>query len=73
MAITETRPEALAELAEVGETTPISTSPSTVFGSGDHTTLGRLYIGAGLLFGIAGWVVQALVRVGLLGLSLIHI
>ena len=59
MAITETRPEALAEL---GEPTPLSTSPSTVFGSGDHTTLGRLYIGAALLFGIAGWVAQALVR-----------
>jgi cytochrome c oxidase subunit I+III len=64
MAITDTRPEALAE---IGEPTPISTSPSTVFGSGDHTTLGRLWIGAALLFGIAGWVVEALVRIGLLG------
>ena len=59
MAITETRPEAATEVdAEV-----LTRSPNTVFGSGDHLTLGRLWIGAALLFGVAGWVVTALVGV----------
>ena len=63
MAITETRPEAATEVdAEV-----LTRSPNTVFGSGDHLTLGRLWIGAALLFGVAGWVVTALVGVNQIG------
>jgi heme/copper-type cytochrome/quinol oxidase subunit 1 len=45
----------------------LTSSPDTVFGSGDHVTLGRLWIGAALLFGIAGWVVTALVGANQIG------
>jgi cytochrome c oxidase subunit I+III len=64
MALTDTRPETVAA---VRETTSMSSSPNTPFGSGDHTTLGRLYIGAALLLGVAGWVVNALVGASQLG------
>lgn len=63
MAITDTRPEVATE----ADAPVISTSPDTVFGSGDHTTLGRLWIGAALLVGIAGWVVTALVGANQIG------
>jgi heme/copper-type cytochrome/quinol oxidase subunit 1 len=63
MAITDTRPE----VAAPADAPEFTTSPNTVFGSGDHTTLGRLWIGAALLLGIAGWVVNAIVGVNQIG------
>ena len=63
MAITETRPEAATDVDAAVDAEALTTSPNTVFGSGDHLTLGRLWIGAALLFGVAGWVVTALVGV----------
>lgn len=63
MAITDTRPEVATE----AEAPALTTSPNTVFGTGDHTTLGRMWIGAALLLGIAGWVLTALVGVHEIG------
>jgi cytochrome c oxidase subunit 1 len=58
MALTDTRPE-----SDTG-TTPVHTSgvvaPVSILGSGDHKTIGLVYVVASLLFGVAGWVATAL-------------
>lgn len=61
MAITETRPDTIVEThvnpwGEGEEYPPFTRA----LGSGDHKTLGRLYVGFALLFGIAAWVLTAL-------------
>jgi len=67
MAITDTRPAAEPEADAEVEAEVLTRSPNTVFGSGDHLTLGRLWIGAALLFGVAGWVASALVEANQIG------
>jgi cytochrome c oxidase subunit 1 len=62
MAITETRPDSSILETHVnpwgeGDEYPPFTR---ALGSGDHKTLGRLYVGFSLLFGIAAWVLTKL-------------
>ncbi len=59
MALTETRPDTEAESAAVVETATMPTVDA-VLGTGDHKTIGRLWIGSGILFLIAGLVMELL-------------
>jgi len=59
MALTETRPE---RTAEVASPRPQPTAVEQVLGTGDHKTVGRLFIGASLLFLAVDLVVGALVH-----------
>jgi heme/copper-type cytochrome/quinol oxidase subunit 1 len=63
MTITETRPTAESQ-QDAHQGAPAATGLAAVLGSGDHKTLGRLFIGFSLLFGAASSVALAL---GLLG------
>ena len=55
MALTETRPDADEVEAEASPATPAATTTiDSVLGTGDHTTIGRLWIGFGALFTVAG-------------------
>jgi heme/copper-type cytochrome/quinol oxidase subunit 1 len=65
MAITETRPDTgtpdpLVEHVNPWDTGEIYPSFARTIGSGDHKTLGRLYVGLSLLFGVAAWVLIGL-------------
>ena len=60
MAITDTRPETGTDLAVAPSMVP---APVSILGSGDHTTVGLVYIVASVLFGIAGWVALSLARI----------
>jgi heme/copper-type cytochrome/quinol oxidase subunit 1 len=64
MAITETTSPAATE-TQVNPWDADADVPAVadVFGSGDHKTLGRLWIGFALLFGLVSWGLQALVSV----------
>lgn len=64
MAITDTRPESDTAAASP---TPVTPARVPALGSGDHKTIGRLYVAAALLFGIAGWVVTALAGIHTIG------
>ena len=68
MALTETRPDIDDEVDAVVETTAPATVDS-ILGSGDHKTIGRLWIGSGLLFLIAGLVLEAVASAELADLS----
>ena len=59
MALTETRPDTDPEVDAPAAAVAAPTVDS-VLGSGDHKTIGRLWIGAGLLFLIAGLVLDLL-------------
>lgn len=64
MALTDTRPES----AEASAVAPaLAPSPITIFGTGDHKAIGTVYVVAALLFGVAGWVVNALVSLHAVG------
>jgi len=57
MAITETSPTPTAEASTTASSTPPSIVPTPrglvgVLGTGDHKTIGRLYVGFSLLFGV---------------------
>lgn len=62
MAITETRPETSTAEAHVNPWGDADEYPSFArsLGSSDHKTLGRLFIGFSLVFGVAAWVLVAL-------------
>jgi len=60
MAITETRPETVTEHVNPWDTGEIYPSFAQTIGSGDHKTLGRLYVGLALIFGVAAWALTAL-------------
>ena len=60
MALTQTRPDATAAEAEAPTA---STTLDGLLGSADHKTIGRLWIGAGLLFLVAGLVITAVAGV----------
>ncbi len=65
MALTETRPETVQDVPVEEHVNPWDTGEeypalARVLGSGDHKTLGRLYIGLALVFGLLAWVLQAL-------------
>lgn len=68
MALTETRPDIEAEPAAVVEaaTTP---TVDAVLGTGDHKTIGRLWIGSSLLFLIAGLVLELVATAEIADLS----
>lgn len=61
MALTDTRPASDTESSAVAPA--LAPSPLTIFGSGDHKAIGTVYVVAALLFGVAGWIVNALVSV----------
>jgi cytochrome c oxidase subunit 1 len=65
MAITETRPETADDAPPVEHVNPWDTGEeypalAQVLGSGDHKTLGRLYIGLALVFGLVAWALQGI-------------
>ncbi len=68
MALTETRPDTEAESAAVVETATMPTVDA-VLGTGDHKTVGRLWIGSGILFLIAGLVFELLATAEIADLS----
>lgn len=68
MALTETRPDTDSEVAVAVETTTTPTVDS-ILGTGDHKTIGRLWIGSGILFLIAGLVLDLLASAELADLS----
>ncbi len=60
MAITDTRPQSEATSSS-SDASPVDQGGlAEVFGSGDHKTIGRLYIGASLIFGVGAFVLAAL-------------
>jgi len=59
MALTESRPTTGHTADGSEQSASFSNSPMTVLGSGDHKSIGVVYIVAGLLFGIAGWIASA--------------
>jgi cytochrome c oxidase subunit 1 len=68
MAITETRPETVDDTVPAEPVNPWDTGEeypalARVLGSGDHKTLGRLYLGLALVFGLVAWVLQGLASV----------
>jgi heme/copper-type cytochrome/quinol oxidase subunit 1 len=65
MALTETRPDTTVTVPVEEHVNPWDTgeeypSLARIIGSGDHKTLGRLYIGLALVFGLVAWVLQTL-------------
>ncbi len=70
MALTETRPETQPAQAEAldGEAVP-TTLIDGVFGSGDHKTIGRLWIGAGALMTLVALVVSLVSAIELIDLE----
>ena len=60
MAITDTRPETGTDLAVAPSMVP---APVSILGSGDHTSIGLVYIVASILFGVAAWVALALAHI----------
>lgn len=68
MALTETRPDTDLDVAASAEPAVASTVDS-ILGSGDHKTIGKLWIGGGLLFLIAGLVFDLLASAEISDLS----
>lgn len=67
MAVTTTKPAASTEVelaTDLPELLPLPGGLAGVLGSGDHKTIGRLYIGFGLLFGLAAAAAGALADLG---------
>lgn len=65
MALTETRPPAAAAASGDDGAAPARTAPTPVervLGTGDHKTIGRIFIGASLLFAASDLVIAALVN-----------
>ena len=65
MALTETRPPAAAAASGADDGAAVRTQPTAVervLGTGDHKTIGRLFIGASLLFVACDLVIAALVN-----------
>lgn len=65
MAITDTRPTAETSAASDASTAPNPGGIAGLLGTGNHTSLGRLYIGVSLAFGLVGLVLAALANVNL--------
>jgi cytochrome c oxidase subunit 1 len=59
MALTETRPDTDLDVAATVDSA-ITPTVDSILGSGDHKTIGRLWIGSGLLFLVAGLVFDLL-------------
>ncbi len=72
MALTETRPETDHEVDLPAATAAVPIVES-VLGTGDHKTIGRLWIGGGLLFLIAGLVFDVLANAEIADLSEFYI
>lgn len=68
MALTETRPETDPEV-DVPAAALAAPTVDSVLGTGDHKTIGRLWIGGGLLFLIAGLVLDVLANAEIADLS----
>ena len=68
MALTETRPETDHEVDVPAVTAALPTVDS-VLGTGDHKTIGRLWIGGGLLFLIAGLIFDVVANAEIADLS----
>lgn len=60
MAITDTRPETGTDLAVAPSMVP---APVSILGSGDHTSIGLVYIIASVLFGVAAWIAISLTHI----------
>ena len=60
MAITDTRPESGTDLAVAPSMVP---APVAFLGSGDHTTVGLVYIMVSVLFGLASWIAISLAHI----------
>lgn len=65
MAITDTRPTYEAPTASGASTAPDPGGIAGLVGTGNHTSLGRLYIGVSLAFGLVGLVLATLANVNL--------
>lgn len=63
MALTETRPDTDDSTVVSVSTTPVASTIDSILGTGDHKTIGRLWIGAGLVFLVAGLVVSLVVGI----------
>jgi len=68
MALTETRPETDPEV-DAPAAVPAAPTVDSVLGTGDHKTIGRLWIGGGLLFLVAGLVFDLLANAEIADLS----
>lgn len=68
MALTETRPDTDLEV-DVPAAEQAAPTVDSVLGTGDHKTIGRLWIGGGLLFLIAGLVLELLANAEIADLS----
>lgn len=68
MALTETRPETDSEVDAIAAPA-IAPTVDSVLGTGDHKTIGRLWIGGGLLFLVAGLVLDLLANAEIADLS----
>lgn len=71
MAITETTPAPADEQVNPWDTGEDIPAGAQILGAGDHKTLGRLWIGFALLFGVAAWALQALTSANLIGDGLV--
>jgi heme/copper-type cytochrome/quinol oxidase subunit 1 len=60
MALTQTRPESPTDEAAPPAELPLPGGLAGVLGSGDHKTIGRLWIGFGLIFGVVAYAVGVL-------------
>lgn len=69
MALTETRPDTDPEVDAVPAVSAPSTTVDSVLGTGDHKTIGRLWIGGGLLFLVVGLVFDVLANAEIADLS----